>query len=94
MEAALMRVQLKARTHTFCWICVVLLVLTTLAAVLMSERWSEAGDDLEHTAPTRYAELLWANVNEWQPPSSPGRDLYVRVIAIEGEVLLTADHAR
>lgn len=89
-----MRVQPIARKPAFCWICGAVVAVATLAAVLMSGRLSEALHQREHTAPTRYAELTWADVNELQTPGSPARALYVRVIAVEGAVLREASRAR
>jgi hypothetical protein len=69
------------------WSVGVVLVFTVmLAPVTVSEQRPDAVESPGDMAP--YAHTTWVKLGELVPMEGEGTDLYVRLIAVEGEVLL------
>lgn len=70
------------------------LISISIAAVGSVSR-PEAPEARRHTAPAApYAQAMWIKLSDLIPTGAEGADVYVRLIAIEGEVLLPVDDDR
>ena len=70
----------------------ILIAVIAPAALLSFDASSEATEPLAEPGRMHYAGVIWANVDELLPGDTLGRDLYVPVIAIEGEIVFPVRH--
>lgn len=67
----------------------------SMAAMSPGSHKSETIDIAAETASAApYAQATWINLAEQVPTETDAPDVYVRLIAVEGEVLLPVDHVR
>lgn len=72
--------------------CVVL--MSMMCAAIGTESTRQPDPSVRPIQPARYADATWIKLADLVPMETAGPDVYVRLIAIEGEVLLPADHVR
>jgi hypothetical protein len=84
---------MRARVNTV--VTRTVFVVLSVAAPAALVALDQPSDALSMPAPTRqapFAELTWVDLNEFAP--STGRRVYVRLIAMDGEIVLPASLGR
>lgn len=77
------------------WSFAGVVVMSVSTAEVGSVSGPEAPEARRHTAPAApYAQATWVKLGELVPTEKDAPDVYVRLVAIEGEVVLPVDHVR